>query len=75
MKVGSVCGVVAALAVGGGLFAAGVALPILVLVGIVVAAAVLTGLIAGGITYVISKPSENLDRANVEQRVSIGLTA
>ncbi|WP_246038575.1 hypothetical protein [Wolbachia endosymbiont of Leptopilina clavipes] len=45
------------------------------IIGIAIAAAVVVGLIAGGITYVISKPSENLDRANVEQRVSIGLTA
>ncbi|BDG75645.1 MULTISPECIES: ankyrin repeat domain-containing protein [Wolbachia] len=69
MKVGSVCGVVAALAVGGGLFAAGVALPILVLVGIVVAAAVLTGLIAGGITYAVSTKIENPDtsRSATEQ--------
>ncbi|WP_241653918.1 hypothetical protein [Wolbachia endosymbiont of Nilaparvata lugens] len=63
------------MATGGGCFAAGVALPILALIGIAIAAALVTGLVAGGITYVISKPSENLDRANVEQRVSIGLTA
>lgn len=64
-----VCSVVAALAVGGGLFAAGVALPILVLVGIVVAAAVLTGLIAGGITYAVSTKIENPDtsRSATEQ--------
>ncbi|WP_264704425.1 WD_0033/WD_0034 family tandem repeat-containing protein [Wolbachia endosymbiont (group B) of Apotomis betuletana] len=73
--IGCVYGAIAALATGGGCFAAGVALPILALIGIAIAAAVVVGLIAGGITYVISKPSENLDRANVEQRVSIGLTA
>ncbi|WP_374699332.1 ankyrin repeat domain-containing protein [Wolbachia endosymbiont (group A) of Limnophora tigrina] len=69
MKVGSVCGVVAALAVGGGLFAAGVALPILALIGIAVAAAVLTGLIAGGITYAVSTKIENPDtsRSATEQ--------
>lgn len=47
--------------------------PILALVGIAIAAAVVIGLIAGGITYVMSKPSENLDRANVEQGVGIGV--
>lgn len=73
--IGCVYGAIAALATGGGCFAAGVALPILALIGIAIAAALVTGLVAGGITYAISKPSENLDRANVEQRVSIGLTA
>ena len=63
MKVGSVCGIVAALAVGGGLFAAGAALPIQVLVGIAVA--VLTGLIAGGIAYVISTKIENPDTSRL----------
>lgn len=67
-----ICGAIAALAVDGGLFAAGVALPILALVGIAVAAAVLVGLVAGVITYAISKSSENLDRANVEQGVGTG---
>lgn len=65
IKVGSVCGVIAALAVGGVLFATGVALPILALVGIAVAAAVLTGLIAGGITYVISSKIENPDTSRL----------
>nr|KAI5697982.1 hypothetical protein M8J77_011914 [Diaphorina citri] len=59
----------AALATGGGCFAAGVALPILALIGIAIAAALVTGLVAGGITYVISKPSENLDIVNVGQGV------
>ena len=72
--IGSVCGAIAALAVGLGLYF-GAALPVLPIIGIAIAAAVVVGLIAGGITYVISKPSENLDRANVEQRVSIGLIA
>ncbi|MFV1011557.1 magnesium transporter [Wolbachia endosymbiont of Nasonia vitripennis] len=72
--IGSVCGAIAELAVGLGLYF-GAALPVLPIIGIAIAAAVVVGLIAGGITYVISKPSENLDRANVEQRVSIGLTA
>ncbi|WP_264685395.1 WD_0033/WD_0034 family tandem repeat-containing protein [Wolbachia endosymbiont (group B) of Parapoynx stratiotata] len=65
--IGCVYGAIAALATGGGCFAAGVALPILALIGI--AAALVTGLVAGGIKYVISKPSENLDRVNVGQGV------
>ncbi|WP_264336673.1 MULTISPECIES: WD_0033/WD_0034 family tandem repeat-containing protein [unclassified Wolbachia] len=67
--IGCVYGAIAALATGGGCFAAGVALPILALIGIAIAAALVTGLVAGGITYVISKPSENLDRVNVGQGV------
>ncbi|WP_265015091.1 SLC41A family transporter [Wolbachia endosymbiont (group B) of Camptogramma bilineatum] len=64
IMIGSVCGVVAALAVGGGCFAAGVALPILALIGIAVAAFVLTGLVTGGITYIALKPSDKLDASN-----------
>lgn len=67
--IGCVYGAIAALATGGGCFAAGVALPILALIGIAIAAALVTGLVAAGITYVISKPSENLDRVNVGQGV------
>ncbi|WP_265015306.1 WD_0033/WD_0034 family tandem repeat-containing protein [Wolbachia endosymbiont (group B) of Camptogramma bilineatum] len=67
--IGCVYGAIAALATGGGCFAAGVALPILALIGIAIAAALVTGLVAGGITYVISKLSENLDRVNVGQGV------
>ncbi|BET29612.1 MAG: magnesium transporter [Wolbachia endosymbiont of Ephestia elutella] len=66
--IGSVCGSIAALAVGLGLYF-GAALPILTMIGIAMAAALVTGLVAGGITYVISKPSENLDRVNVGQGV------
>lgn len=77
IRVGSVCGVMAALAVGGGLFAAGVALPILAIIGIAVAAALVTGLVAGGITYTVLKPSEgpskSLDNVDAEQKVSSGL--
>ncbi|WP_353281891.1 hypothetical protein [Wolbachia endosymbiont (group B) of Horisme vitalbata] len=69
--IGNVCGVIAALAVGLGLYF-GAALPVLPIIGIAVAAAVLAGLVAGGITYVMSNSSKNLDRANVEQGVSIG---
>lgn len=71
MKVGSVCGIIAALAVGGGCFAAGAQLPILALIGIAVAAAIVTGLVAGGITYVISSKIENPDTSRLvgEQQV------
>ncbi len=69
--IGSVCGAIAALAVGLGLYF-GAALPVLTMIGIAMAAAVLTGLVAGGITYVMSNSSKNLDGANVEQGVSIG---
>ncbi|WP_353278321.1 hypothetical protein [Wolbachia endosymbiont (group B) of Longitarsus flavicornis] len=62
---GAICGVIAALAVGGGCFAAGVALPILALIGIAVAAALVTGLVAGGITYVISSKIENPDTSRL----------
>lgn len=62
---GAICSVIAGLAVGGGLFAAGASLPILALIGIAVAAAVLTGLVAGGITYKISKPSGNVDNVDL----------
>ncbi|WP_353279223.1 sulfite exporter TauE/SafE family protein [Wolbachia endosymbiont (group B) of Xanthorhoe designata] len=64
---GAICGVIAGLAVGGGLFAAGVALPILALIGIAVAAALVTGLVAGGITYVISSKIENPDTSRLEK--------
>ncbi|WP_265024999.1 MULTISPECIES: magnesium transporter [unclassified Wolbachia] len=69
--IGSVCGAIAALAVGLGLYF-GAALPILTMIGIAMAAALVTGLVAGGITYVMSNSSKNLDGANVEQGVSIG---
>ncbi|KAG8174681.1 hypothetical protein JTE90_027151 [Oedothorax gibbosus] len=61
VKVGCVCGVIAALAVGGGLFAAGIELPILALIGIAVAAALVIGVIAGGITYSVSKKLDEPD--------------
>lgn len=66
--IGCVYGAIAALATGGGCFAAGVALPILALIDIAIAAALVTGLVAG-ITYAILNPGENLDRANVGQGV------
>ncbi|WP_341812986.1 hypothetical protein [Wolbachia endosymbiont (group B) of Germaria angustata] len=66
---GAICSVIAGLAVGGGLFAAGVGLQMLTLIGIAVAAAVLTGLVAGGITYAVSTKIENPDtsRSATEQ--------
>ncbi|WP_264719898.1 hypothetical protein [Wolbachia endosymbiont (group B) of Eucosma cana] len=77
IMIGSVCGVVAALAVGGGCFAAGVALPILALIGIAVAAFVLTGLVTGGITYEVCKPCNELNEVDVQSEVSseLGVTA
>ncbi|MFP3024200.1 MAG: hypothetical protein ACEY3K_15500 [Wolbachia sp.] len=64
IMIGSVCGVIAALTVGGGCFAAGIALPILALIGIAVAAFVLTGLVTGSIAYIALKPSDKLDASN-----------
>lgn len=71
--IGCVYGAIAALATGGGCFAAGVALPILALIGIAVAAAVVVGLIAGGITYVMSKPSENLNNVDLSEQIYLSL--
>lgn len=62
--IGSVCGVIAGLAVGVGCFAAGVALPILAIAGIAVATAVLVGLVAGGVTYAVSS---KLEKTNAQQ--------
>lgn len=75
IMIGSVCGVVAALAVGGGCFAAGVALPILALIGIAVAAFVLTGLVTGGITYEVCKPCNELNEVGSQLEVSSKLGA
>lgn len=61
LEIGTICGVIAALAVGGGCFASGVQLPILAIVGIAVTAALVAGLVAGGITYAVLKPSNKLD--------------
>lgn len=66
IKTGSICSAIAALAVGGGCFAVGIQLPILALIGIVVAAAVLTGFVAGGITYSALRPSDKLDKPDLE---------
>ncbi|MGL9688515.1 MAG: hypothetical protein ACR5K6_01920 [Wolbachia sp.] len=59
--IGSVCGVIAGLAVSVGCFATGVALPILAIAGIAVAAALGIGLIAGGITYAVSSKLEEIN--------------
>ncbi|MFP3023146.1 MAG: hypothetical protein ACEY3K_09650 [Wolbachia sp.] len=67
---GAICGVIAGLAVGGGLFAAGASLPILALIGIAVAAAIVTGLIIGVNTHAtLSKPSNELNEADTHQQV------
>ncbi|MDR3131568.1 MAG: hypothetical protein LBU02_00490 [Rickettsiales bacterium] len=68
LVIGSVCGAIAALAVIGGCFAAGVALPILAIAGIAVAAAVLVGLVAGGITYAVSS---KLEKTNAQQEQNL----
>uniref|UniRef100_A0AAU7YL33 Uncharacterized protein n=1 Tax=Wolbachia endosymbiont of Oeneis ivallda TaxID=3171168 RepID=A0AAU7YL33_9RICK len=59
IMIGSVCGAIALLAVGGGCFAAGVALPMLALIGIAVSAALVIGAIAGGISHVVLRPSDD----------------
>ncbi|NUX01574.1 hypothetical protein GO685_03635 [Wolbachia endosymbiont of Madathamugadia hiepei] len=56
--IGSVCSVIAALAVGVGCGVAGIQLPILVIAGIAVAAAVLVGLVAYSITCAVSSKLE-----------------
>ncbi|WP_341813782.1 magnesium transporter [Wolbachia endosymbiont (group B) of Germaria angustata] len=70
--IGNVCGVIAALAVGLGLYF-GAALPVLPIIGIAMAAAVLTGLVAGGITYKMSKPSENLNNVDLSEQIYFSL--
>ncbi|WP_419214458.1 hypothetical protein [Wolbachia endosymbiont of Rhagoletis cingulata] len=66
MKIGSVCGVIAALVVGIGCSTAGIVLPILTIIGIVVAAALVVGIVAGSITYSVSKPSDKLNEPGLE---------
>ncbi len=63
---GLIFGFIAALAVGGGCFAAGVQLPILTIIGIVVAAALVVGIVAGSITYSVLKPSDKLNEPGLE---------
>ncbi|WCR59875.1 MAG: hypothetical protein PG978_001323 [Wolbachia endosymbiont of Ctenocephalides felis wCfeF] len=64
--IGSVCSVIAALAVGVGCGVAGVALPMLAIAGIAVAAALGVGLVAYGITYAVSKPNSVTDNPDVD---------
>ncbi|CCE77340.1 MULTISPECIES: magnesium transporter [Wolbachia] len=73
--IGCVCGAIAALAVGLGLYF-GAALPILTMIGIAMAAAVLTGLVAGGITYKstkMSKPSEDFNNVDLSEQIYFSL--
>ncbi|WP_264377796.1 leucine-rich repeat domain-containing protein [Wolbachia endosymbiont (group B) of Philonthus cognatus] len=63
---GSVCGVIAALTVGIGCGVIGIELSILAIAGIAVAAALVIGVIAGCITYSVSKPSDKLDKPDLE---------
>ncbi|WP_353288539.1 hypothetical protein [Wolbachia endosymbiont (group A) of Pogonocherus hispidulus] len=75
MKVGVVCGVIAALVVGGGCFAAGAQLSILAIAGIAVAAALAVGIVAGGITYAVLKPSNKLDEPDSNKVASVAHNA
>ncbi|NUY39519.1 hypothetical protein GO684_02320 [Wolbachia endosymbiont of Litomosoides brasiliensis] len=59
--IGSVCSVIAALAVSSGCFAVSAQLSTLAIVGIAVAAALVIEFAACSITYAISKPSDKLD--------------
>jgi hypothetical protein len=65
MKIGSICGVMAALTVGVGCGIAGVGLSMLVIAGI--AAGLAVGVVAGCITYAILKPSSELDEVNSKE--------
>lgn len=64
-----ICGAIAALAVGIGCGLAGVQLSILAFIGIAIATAVVAGLVAGGITYAVSKPSNELNEVDAEQEI------
>ncbi|WCR59680.1 MAG: hypothetical protein PG978_001128 [Wolbachia endosymbiont of Ctenocephalides felis wCfeF] len=65
--IGSVCGVIAALAVSGGCFAAGVTLPISAIIGIALAAGLVVGFAAGIITECASsKPRDELDKPDLK---------
>ncbi|MDX5495523.1 MAG: hypothetical protein O7198_02475 [Wolbachia endosymbiont of Nomada marshamella] len=66
--IGIICGVIAALVVGGGCGVAGAQLSILAIAGIAVAAALAVGLVAGGITYAVLKPSGRLEEAHAQEQ-------
>ncbi|WP_341821469.1 hypothetical protein [Wolbachia endosymbiont (group A) of Myopa testacea] len=72
--IGSVCGVIAGLAVGVGCGVTGVQLSVLAIVGIAVAAALAVGLVAGGITYAVLKPSNKLDEPDSNKVASAAQT-
>lgn len=61
-------GYITALVVGIGYGIAGVGLPILAIAGIAITAALVVGTIAGGITYLVLKPSDKLDQSNLQQQ-------
>ncbi|RDD35202.1 hypothetical protein Wcon_00669 [Wolbachia endosymbiont of Cylisticus convexus] len=66
IKTGVTLGIITALTIGIGCSIAGVELSILAIAGIAVAAALVIGVIAGGITYSVSKPSNKLDKPDLE---------
>jgi hypothetical protein len=68
---GAICGVIAGLAVCGGLFAASVPLTIWAIIGIAMAAGLVTELVTGGITYAILGPKK-LDSVDAEQHAVKG---
>ncbi|WP_341822405.1 hypothetical protein [Wolbachia endosymbiont (group A) of Clivina fossor] len=75
LEIDIICGVIAALVVGGGCFAAGVQLSVLAIVGIAVAAALAVGIVAGGITYAVLKPSNKLDEPDSNKVASVAHNA
>lgn len=66
IMIGSVCGVIAALAVGIGCGVASVELSTLAIVGIAIATALVIGVIIAGITYLVSRPSGKLDKPDLK---------
>ncbi|MDG7053368.1 MAG: hypothetical protein LKM45_05860 [Wolbachia endosymbiont of Alcedoecus sp.] len=71
--IGSFSGALPGLAVGDGCFAAGTVLSILAIAGVAVAVGLAAGLIAGGVIYVVSKPSSKVEEADTrKQNLLIG---
>ncbi|RDD34749.1 Ankyrin repeat domain protein [Wolbachia endosymbiont of Cylisticus convexus] len=66
IKTGVTLGIITALTIGIGCSIAGVELSILAIAGIAVAAALVIGVIASGITYSVLKPSDKLDKPDLE---------
>lgn len=66
IKTGATLSIITALTIGVGCGIAGIGLPILVIASIAVSAALVIGAIAGGITYSVLKPSDKLDKPDLE---------